>query len=220
MKKHFFFAIAMLLIAGSVSAQYYQPRPRRHERTYDNNFRPAFSIIGGINVANVIKGNGPYAYGTDTKIGLNVGVGLDLPIVYPLSFAPEVLYSQKGYTSVTSYGQYRQRNDYIDVPLLAKFHIVPGFNIVIGPQISFLLSTTNTFDNGYSQTTQQNYNNSSNGYNKTMIDGVAGVSFDLARNVELRARYTIDFDQINDNGDAYVPNYRNQVWQFGLGFKF
>jgi hypothetical protein len=220
MKKHFFFAIAMLLIAGSVSAQYYQPRPRRHERTYDNNFRPAFSIIGGINVANVIKGNGPYAYGTDTKIGLNVGVGLDLPIVYPLSFAPEVLYSQKGYTSVTSYGQYRQRNDYIDVPLLAKFHIVPGFNIVIGPQISFLLSTTNTFDNGYSQTTQQNYNNSSNGYNKTMIDGVAGVSFDIAHNVELRARYTIDFDQINDNGDAYVPNYRNQVWQFGLGFKF
>jgi hypothetical protein len=220
MKKHFFFAIAMLLIAGSVSAQYYQPRPRRHERTYDNNFRPAFSIIGGMNVANVIKGNGPYAYGTDTKIGLNVGVGLDLPIVYPLSFAPEVLYSQKGYTSVTTYGQYRQRNDYIDVPLLAKFHIVPGFNIVIGPQISFLLSTTNTFDNGYSQTTQQNYNNSSNGYNKTMIDGVAGVSFDIAHNVELRARYTIDFDQINDNGDAYVPSYRNQVWQFGLGFKF
>jgi hypothetical protein len=220
MKKHFFFAIAMLLIAGSVSAQYYQPRPRRHERTYDNNFRPAFSIIGGINVANVIKGNGPYAYGTDTKIGLNIGVGLDLPIVYPLSFAPEVLYSQKGYTSVTSYGQYRQRNDYIDVPLLAKFHIVPGFNIVIGPQISFLLSTTNTFDNGYSQTTQQNYNNSSNGYNKTMIDGVAGVSFDIAHNVELRARYTIDFDQINDNGDAYVHSYRNQVWQFGLGFKF
>jgi opacity protein-like surface antigen len=220
MKKHFFFAIAMLLIAGSVSAQYYQPRPRRHERTYDNNFRPAFSIIGGMNVANVIKGNGPYAYGTDTKIGLNVGVGLDLPIVYPLSFAPEVLYSQKGYTSVTNYGQFKQRTDYIDVPLLAKFHVVPGFNILVGPQISFLVSTTNTFDNGFSQTTQQYYNNSSNGYNKTMIDGVAGVSFDLSHNIELRARYTIDFDRINDNGDAYVPNYRNQVWQFGLGFKF
>lgn len=224
MKKHFFIAIALFFIAGSVSAQYYQPRPRPrpHNRqdTYNDNFRPSFSLIGGINVSNVIKGHGDYAYGTDTKIGANVGIGMDLPIIYPLSFAPEVLYSQKGYTSQTSSGQFKQRTDYIDVPLLAKIHVVPGFNILFGPQISFLVSTTNTFDNGFDKTSEQYYNNSSNGYNKTMIDGVAGVSFDLSRNVELRARYTIDFDQINDNGDAYVPNYRNQAWQFGLGFRF
>ncbi|OKS89329.1 porin family protein [Mucilaginibacter polytrichastri] len=220
MKKHFFVAIALLLMAGTVSAQFYRPRQRRQENTYNNNFRPAFSIIGGVNVANIIKGNGNYTYGSDTKIGLNVGVGLDLPIIYPLSFAPEVLYSQKGYTSQTNFGQFKQRTDYIDVPLLAKIHVVPGFNILVGPQISFLVSTTNTFDNGFSQTTQQSYNNSSNGYNKTLIDGVAGVSFDLSQNIELRARYTLDFDRINDNGDTYIPNYRNQVWQFGLGFRF
>lgn len=221
MKKHFFIAIALFFIAGSVSAQYYQrPRPRSRQNTYNDNFRPSFSLIGGINVASIIRGNGDYAYGTNTKIGANIGVGMDLPIIYPLSFAPEVLYSQKGYTSVTSFGQFKQRTDFIDVPLLAKIHVVPGFNILFGPQISFLVSTTNTFDNGYSQATQQYYNNSSNGYNKTLIDGVAGVSFDLSRNIELRARYTVDFDRINDNGDAYVPNYRNQAWQFGLGFRF
>ncbi|WP_243749228.1 porin family protein [Mucilaginibacter agri] len=221
MKKHFFVAITLLLMAGSVSAQYYRrPQPRRHERTYDNNFRPAFSIIGGINVANVIKSSGNYQFDTDTKIGANVGIGLDLPILYPLSFAPEVLYSQKGYTAQTGYGQFKQRADFIDVPLLAKFHVVPGFNIVVGPQISFLVSTTNTYNNGFSQSSQQYFNNTTDGYNKTLIGGVAGVSFDLSRNVELRARYSLDLNRINDDGDIYVPNYRNQAWQFGLGFRF
>lgn len=224
MKKLFFFALGLVLMAGSVSAQYYRPgyrRPRaQQQRTYDNNFRPTFSIIGGINVASVIKSHYP-DFSTNSKIGANVGVGFDLPVIYPLSITVEGLYSQKGYTAIVSGGgEFKQRNDFIDVPILAKFHIVPGVNFLVGPQVSFLVSTTNSFNDGFTQSSQQYYNNSTNGYNKTMIDGVAGLSFDLNRNVELRARYTLDLNAVNDNGDAYVPEYRNQAWQFGLGIKF
>ncbi|WDF55164.1 porin family protein [Mucilaginibacter sp. KACC 22063] len=222
MKKLFFMALGLVLMAGAASAQYYQPgyhRPHRQQNTYDNNFRPTFTLIGGINISNVINSRNP-DFSTDTKVGANVGVGFDLPVAYPLSITLEGLYSQKGYTAIVAGGQFKQRNDFIDVPILAKFHIIPGINFLIGPQLSFLVSTTNSFNDGFQTEYEHYYNNSSNGYNKTMIDGVAGVSFDVGNNLEIRGRYTIDLNRINDNGDAYVPAYRNQAWQLGLGIRF
>jgi hypothetical protein len=92
------------------------------------------------------------------------------------------------------------------------------FNFYIGPQLSYLLSTTNTYNNGFI-TTSEHYYEDNNGH-KSFLDGVIGVSFDLNRSVDLHARYTIDLQQTDSNGYTYVPDYRNQVWQFGLGFKF
>ena len=225
MKKLFFSAIALLLIVGSASAQYYRgPRPRarryvKETKTYDNNFRPAFVLIGGMNIADIIQ-SGNINFRTQSKLGVNVGAGFDLPVSYPLSITVEGVYSQKGYTAITSYGQYKQRTEFIDIPVLFKFHVVPGFNVLLGPQASFLLSTTNTYDNGFSQVNQTYYNEINHGYNKVLIGAVGGVSFDLNRNVELRGRYVYDINRNNENGDAYVPAYRNSVFQVGLGIKF
>ena len=65
-------------------------------------------------------------------------------------------------------------------------------------------------------TSEQNYNTYGQ---KTLLDGVIGVSFDFNPNVELRARYTIDL-QSNPQNESYGGDYRNQVWQIGLDFKF
>lgn len=219
MKKLFFLASALLLLAGTTKAQYYHSRPHRNEKTYDNGFRPSFVLIGGINIANIIK-DGGQNFHTNTKIGANVGAGFDLPIIYPLSITVEGLYSQKGYTAQTTDGQFKQRTDFIDVPVLAKIHVVPGFNVLVGPQVSFLLQTKNYYDNGFSQTVEQHYNNTADGYTKSLIGGVAGISLDVSRNIELRGRYNIDLARNNENGDQYVPAYRNQAWQVGLGIKF
>jgi hypothetical protein len=218
MKKLLFFAIC-LLIAGSVCAQGYYYGPRRVRRPpprseYDDFYKVRFGITGGLNVANTVN-----AYNTNFSTaaiaGFNAGFFLDLPLVYPLSFEPEVLYSEKGYAAVTNYGNFTQRSNYIDVPLLLKFKLSPTFNFLVGPQIAIPVSTTNTYDNGFDITAQQYYNTYGQ---KTILDGVVGVSFDLSRDVELRARYTIDL-QPNDQNASYGGDYRNQVWQIGLGFK-
>ncbi len=224
MKKLFFSAIALLLIVGSASAQYYRgPRPRKRYvaevKTYDSNFRPTFVLIGGMNIANIIQTNGQN-FNTSSKLGVNAGLGFDLPVSYPLSITIEGLYSQKGFTQITNYGQYKQQTEFIDVPLLFKFHVVPGFNILLGPQASFLLSTTNTFNNGFTVQNQTQYNEVIHGYNKTLLGAVGGVSFDLSRNFELRGRYVYDINRNNENGDTNVPAYRNSVFQVGLGIKF
>ncbi|MDB5111879.1 MAG: hypothetical protein JWR67_2993 [Mucilaginibacter sp.] len=222
MKKLHLLAI-FLLFAGSVSAQYYdpygRPKPRhrpgrgqQHKQQYNDQVH--IGLEAGLNVANTVDAYNSY-YSTGTIAGFNAGITFDVPIVYNFSFAPEVLYSQKGYFAQTNDGNFTQRTNFIDVPLLAKFKLVPGFNFLIGPQVSFLTSTTNTYDNGFIITSQDHYNYSGD---KTFIDGVIGVSFDITPYFDLHARYTIDLNQARGDG-IYVPDYRNQVFQFGLGFK-
>jgi hypothetical protein len=220
MKKILFFAIC-LSIAGAVSAQgyYYGPRrivrrPRPRPQT-DDFYRVRFGITGGLNIANTVDAYNPN-FGTAAIAGFNAGFFLDIPLAFPVSFEPEVLYSQKGYAASTQDGNFTQRSNYLDVPLLLKFKMGPNFNFLVGPQVSFPLSTTNTYDNGFQIINEQYYNTSNNG---TVLDGVVGVSFDLSPDVELRARYTIDLTP-NNAVDNYTPDYRNQVIQIGLGFKF
>jgi hypothetical protein len=217
MKKVLFLLTFGLLVAGSVSAQVYYYGPRRvHRRPpqqqQDDFYRVKVGLTGGLNLANTVDAYNGYN-STGTIAAWNAGIFFEVPIAYPLSFEPEVLYSQKGFTAQlndVNNTNFTSRADYIDVPLLAKFHIVHGFNFLIGPQLSFLVNTTNTYADG----TTDHYNY---GTTNPLLDGVVGVSFDLNRNVELRARYTID---MSSNYDQNGQDYRNQVWQLGLGFTF
>ena len=213
MRKIFFAAAMVLLIAGTADAQ---RRGYRKQRSSDDFLQPRIGLTGGLNIANTISSRNS-DFSTDTKLGANFGLYLDIPIIYPLSFQPEILYSQKGYRANTVYGQFAQRANFIDVPILAKIKLAPAFNVLVGPQVSFLMNTRNTYYDGFDIIQQSKYT-----YNgdKTFVGGVIGVGLDLNRNVELRGRYTIDFQENNPNGSSGVPDYRNQVWQVGLGFKF
>ncbi|WP_448701665.1 porin family protein [Mucilaginibacter sp. AW1-3] len=199
MKKIIFLA-AGLLFAGAVNAQI------------------KFGVAGGVNFSNIIKTDDPN-FTTDYRTGFNAGVTMDIHLIGPLSFDPEILYSTKGYKAHTTSGEFNQRTNFIDAPLLAKLKVAPGFGIIVGPQISFLMSTTNTFSNGFSTVQQQHYEDDSNRFRKSLIDGVLGLNIDLGSNVDLRARYTIDLQQNNADETSQTPQYRNQVWQIGLGFK-
>lgn len=194
------------------------PAPRYAQPRSNNYFQPGFGFKIGANFSNSVSTR-DYGYTTGSLVGLNLGLFADLPIVQPISFAPEVLYSQKGYVVGTTYGNFTQRTHFIDVPLLAKFKVRPTFNILVGPQLSWLMSTTNTYDDGFVVTQRSTYDSDNNGH-KTYLDGVVGVSFDINRNVDIHGRYNINLQKTDRYGNTYTPDYRNQVWQVGLGFKF
>jgi hypothetical protein len=213
MMKKLFLAAIVLFIAASADAQRHG---YRKQRASDDYYQPRIGLTGGLNIANTVSSRNS-DFSTDTKLGANVGLFVEIPIVYPLSFQPEILFSQKGYRANTAYGEFAQRANFIDVPILAKIKLAPSFNILVGPQVSFLMNTRNTYYDDFDVLYQESYK-----YNgdKTFVGGVIGVAFDLNRNVDLRGRYTIDFQENNPNGRSGVPDYRNQVWQIGLGFKF
>jgi hypothetical protein len=221
--KHILILAICLLVAGSVSAQtyYYGPRrvvhrrPAQRQQT-DDFYTPRIGVEAGLSIANTVSSYNSN-YGTSSILGFNAGLTAEIPLIYPLSFQPEVLFSQKGYQANTTDGTLTQRNNYIDIPLLAKFRLVRGFNFLVGPQINIPLSSTTTFNNGFTVDRETYYTDSSN---KSYVAGVFGFSIDLNPNVDIHARYVIDLSSNTQDVNSPLPDYRNQVWQFGIGIKF
>ncbi|AMR31366.1 hypothetical protein A0256_07975 [Mucilaginibacter sp. PAMC 26640] len=226
MKKLLFLALGLLTLAGTASAQYgprrYPRRIVRHlpnqqrERQVDDWYRPKVGVAGGLNISNTVDAYNS-DFSTSSIAGAHVGLTFELPIVYPLSFAPEFLFSQKGYKAETVDGTFRSRTNFIDIPLLAKFRVTRGLNFVVGPQLTFQTSTRNTYDNGFNTIYRDNYDNLRD---KSYISGLIGLGIDLNRNTELRFRYALDLSQNRGDDNSSLPDFRNQVFQVGIGFKF
>lgn len=179
------------------------------------------SVRAGANFSNIIK-TGDSNFSTDFKPGFHAGLGIDIPIVPALSFAPEILYSQKGYKADYSSvlggeTKYSVTTNFIDVPILAKFKS-GGFNLHLGPQVSFLTSTTESWDSG-SQQYRETVKEDNSNLKKSIISGVVGLGIDVSPRVSFIGRYALDFQKNNENGTSETPEYKNQVIQVGLGVR-
>jgi hypothetical protein len=203
MKKIFILAIG-LFVATAASAQ----------------DRIKFGIKGGVNLADIIKDDGNNNFDTEMKTGFNAGVTVEIPLIAGLQFTPEVLYAQKGYKNTGTFGTFKQTTNFIDVPILFAFRLGSSFNIVAGPQVSFLLSTKNKFENGFGTAEQTIVEDDSDRFKKSLVGGVIGFRYDVNDRFDIHARYALDFQKNNENGDSYTPEYKNQVYSIGVGVKF
>lgn len=202
MKKVIIVAIGVLF-AGAVNAQ-------------------TFGVKGGLNFSNIIKTNDKN-FNTEIKAGLNAGLFAEIPIISSLAFAPELMFSQKGYkTSGSSLlggpNEYSVATNFIDLPILAKINASDKFSIVLGPQVSFLISTKETFKQG-SDSYQNTIREENDRLKKSLFGRVAGVGIALTEKLSLNGRYALDFQKNNEDGTTQTPKYKNQVYQFSLGIK-
>ncbi len=177
----------------------------------------------GVNFSNIIK-TGDSDFKTDFKPGVHAGLTLDIPLVDRLSFAPELMYSQKGYKTNGSSllggdYDYSVTSHFVEVPILLKIKAASGFNIHLGPQISFLTSTTESFKTG-SDEYRKERKEENDKLKKSILGGVIGAGFNIGTKTSLVARYALDFQKNNEDGTSEVPLYKNQVIQLGLGFNF
>ncbi len=215
MKKVLILAIGVL-VAGVANAQ--------TQTNASTSGDVKFGIKAGANLSNIIK-TGDDNFKTEYKPGFHVGLTLEIPIVDRLSFAPEIVYSQKGYkhTGTSTFfnepTEYSLTSNFVEVPILAKIQAADSFSIVLGPQVSFLTSTTETFKQG-SSAYQNTVNEDNKKLKKSLVGGVIGAEFDIASQLSLNARYALDFQKNNENGTSETPKYKNQVFQVGLGYKF
>lgn len=176
-------------------------------------------VKGGANFSNIIKDDGNNNFNTDYLVGFNAGVTLDIKLLENLAFTPELLYSTKGYKAETLGGSFTQTTHFIDVPILASIKLAEGLNLVAGPQVSFLMSTKNKFE-GIINAEQEIIENESDRFKKSILAGVIGARFDLNDKVGIFGRYALDFQKTNENGERNTPEFKNQVFQVGLGLKF
>ena len=206
MKKIFILAIA-LLSTGIANAQ-----------STDKPIK--FGVKAGVNYSNIIKDDGNNSFNTDYLVGYHAGITLDIKLLDNLAFTPEALYSTKGYKSSSTFGEFTQKTNFIDIPILASIKLGGGLNLVAGPQVSFLMSTTNTFETGFGTAQQQIVEDDADRFKKSLVGGVIGFRYDFSNKIGLNGRYALDFQKNNENGTSQTPEYKNQVFQVGLGLKF
>ena len=207
MKKIFILAIALLSSAGIANAQ--------------STDKPVkFGVKAGANFSNIIKDDGNNSFKTDYLVGYHAGVTVDIKLLDNLAFTPEALYSTKGYKSTSTFGEFTQTTHFIDIPILASVKLGGGLNLVAGPQVSFLMSTKNTFETGFGTAEQKIVEDDSDRFRKSLVGGVVGFRYDFSNRVGLNGRYALDFQKNNENGTSQTPEYKNQVFQVGLGIKF
>jgi len=207
MKKIFILALGLFVTGLTANAQ-----------STDSFIR--LGVKGGANFSNIIKDDGNNDFKTDYIVGYNAGVTLDIKLLENLAFTPELLYSTKGYKLESIFGTFTQTTHFIDVPILASIKLAQGLNLVAGPQVSFLLSTNNKFENGFGTAEQQVVEDESDRFKKSLLGGVIGARFDLSNQLGIFGRYSLDFQKNNENGSSTTPEFKNQVFQVGLGLKF
>ncbi|WEK19200.1 MAG: porin family protein [Candidatus Pedobacter colombiensis] len=178
-------------------------------------------VKAGLNLPNIIKDDGNNDFKTKVNPGFNAGITLDINLIKGLAFTPELLYSTKGYKAETTFGNFTQTTSFIDVPILASINVGgSGLNLVVGPQVSFLLSTKNKFENGLGTVEQEIIENKADRFKKSLAGGLIGFRYDVNNKVDIHGRYALDFQKNNEDGSKETPEFKNQVFSVGLGIKF
>jgi len=158
-----------------------------------------FGIKAGANFAN-FSGD----LDTDGITNFHAGAVLELNIVPTFSVQAEGLFSSQGATyKDTALDIAEDINlDYISVPVMAKFYILPDrLSLMAGPQFSFLVSDakdafeTKSFD----------------------LAAAGGVELKIIAGLFAQARYTVGLNNVSDSSEI---DLKNNVFQLSLGYMF
>jgi opacity protein-like surface antigen len=181
----------------------------------------------GLNVATLSSKDSD---GIKSKIGLNIGGFAEIKISETFAFQPELLFSMQGAKSSTSNSgsgfsstsESTGSLNYINIPLMAKYFVIPKLSIEAGPQIGFLLSaktefTSSTTFGGTTQTSSDSKDTKE--FYKTVDFGLNfGASYDITENIFAGVRYNLGLsDIIKDNTGNSV---KNSVFSLNAGYKF
>ncbi|PKP42600.1 MAG: PorT family protein [Bacteroidetes bacterium HGW-Bacteroidetes-10] len=181
----------------------------------------SFGIKAGVNLSNVYDSQGEQ-FNADPKLGLAAGIFVALPLGKYFGVQPEILFSQKGYKGTGSLlgsnYSYSYTSNYIDVPLLLAFKPVSLITIVAGPQYSFLVKDTYTFNSALINLEQENEFENDN-IRKNTLSFLGGVDINLNR-IVIGTRVGWDLQANKGDGTSETPRYKNIWYQATIAFRF
>lgn len=160
-----------------------------------------FGLKGGANFAKLEGDN----VDSDNLTSWYGGAFVELNIVPSFSIQPEVLYSSQG-AKVDSGDDIKL--DYINVPVIAKFYVLPDLlALEAGPQFGFLVN--------------DNFEDSLNGIGTQFeaesfdLGLIGGASINITDNFFANARYVLGLTEVSKDAEI-----KNTTIQLGLGYRF
>lgn len=159
--------------------------------------------------------------------GFYIGVVAEIKLTAKFSFQPELVYSSQGakneYSETKMGITYKHHNhdklDYINIPLLAKYYIMNGFSVELGPQFGFLIKAESKDEISGNNTITEETRDFKNEVNSFDFGIGAGLSYDLPSGLFINARYNFGVTKVGKSGE-YYKDATNAVIQAGVGYKF
>ncbi len=147
----------------------------------------SYGIKGGFNYAKV-SGD---VLNADSRSGFHVGGFAKFSLIL-IAIQPEILYSQRGYTSSNAGTDQETRLNYLEVPIMLKVKVFPLISIDAGPQFSYLINqkTITTISNN--ATTSKSLSN----LNRAETALAIGASLTVIK-FGVSARYIMGFDDVS-----------------------
>jgi len=162
-----------------------------------------FGLKAGLNVSNLNDND------SKAKAGFYGGVFANIPVASDFSVQPELLYNGLGAKDQT-YSSLKLNLDYISVPVMVQYNILPALYVEAGPQFSFAISQKVKGDGGSADV---------NEVFKNFDLGLGlGAGYYFEQRFGITARYVAGLTDIVENnpGDAV----RNGAFQIGVAYKF
>ncbi|ALR30317.1 opacity protein [Chryseobacterium sp. IHB B 17019] len=162
-----------------------------------------FGIKAGLNVSSVNDDD------FKAKAGIYGGFFANIPVASSFSVQPEVLYNGMGAQADDS-SDVKLNLDYISVPVMLQYNILPELYLEAGPQFSFAINKKLKGDGG-----SIDLKDSIKGFDF----GIGlGAGYYFAQGFGVTARFVAGATDIaeNNNDDAI----RNSVFQVGVAYKF
>jgi hypothetical protein len=168
-----------------------------------------FGVKAGANFA-TLTGQG--SDGATTKTDFHGGGFARIPLINSLFLQPELVYSRQGAKATSDGVVYNINQNYLNIPVLAKFQHGSGLYGETGPQFGFLLAA-NVAAGGTTQDVKSSYKS-------TDFSWAFGLGYKLPLiSAGIDARYNLGLSNI---AATEVSGYsvKNSVFQLGVFYMF
>ncbi len=160
------------------------------------------------------------------QLNYQAGLFMEYRFTNRFSIAPEVVFAAQGgkYDDVY-YGdgvfdaKYTNNINYINIPVMFKFYVVPALSIDLGPQLGVNVYSKYTVE---SKDKSLNYkkNFDQKEYTKTVDVGVGlGLTYNITNDVFVQGRYTLGLINVFDK-NWYEGEAKNGNAQIAIGYRF
>lgn len=175
-----------------------------------------FGAKGGVNFTNMTSDSFDEK---NSRTGFHLGLLAEIPVTSRFSFQPEVLYSTQGTETTGTVGNATWtgdfRADYIQVPVMAKFYIIDGLALEVGPSFNFLVEEDVTITGAPGSITS-----GTDVLRDFEFGGALGLSLRFARTFFASARYTQGFSDAFESSEWQGDSVYNNGFQLGIGLQF
>ena len=153
------------------------------------------------------------------QFNYQAGLFMEYRFTDQFAIAPEVVFAAQGgkYDTNILGVEFKETDhvNYINVPVMMKFYVIPDLSIDFGPQVGFNVYSKNTTEakvgdaDGKKTTDMKDFTNS--------VDfGLGlGLTYNIARDVFIQGRYTMGLTKVFDGQDA-----KNGNAQIAIGYRF